>query len=69
MEKLVNMIQNFELFSQAGKDVVACLNEAMERLGLEMRVSALVWFSSQLSKWNLFWNKRPSVYDFLDPFV
>ena len=29
---------------QAGKDVVACLNEAMERLGLEMRVSALVPF-------------------------
>lgn len=39
------------LFSQAGKDIVACLNEAMERLGLEMRVSALVCFSSQLSKW------------------
>lgn len=27
---------------QAGKDVVACLNEAMERLGLDMQVSALV---------------------------
>ena len=27
---------------QAGRDVVACFNEAMERLGLEMRVSALV---------------------------
>lgn len=30
---------------QAGRDVVACLNEAMERLGLDMRVSALVCFS------------------------
>lgn len=27
---------------QAGKDVVACLNEAMDRKGLDMRVSALV---------------------------
>lgn len=27
---------------QAGRDVVACLNEAMERQGLDMRVSALV---------------------------
>lgn len=27
---------------QAGKDVVACLNEAMQRNGLNMRVSALV---------------------------
>ena len=27
---------------QAGRDVVACLNEAMERRGLDMRVSALV---------------------------
>ncbi|KAK9136459.1 hypothetical protein Syun_015789 [Stephania yunnanensis] len=28
--------------SEAGRDVVACLNEAMERQGLDMRVSALV---------------------------
>ncbi|GAA0165550.1 kinase [Lithospermum erythrorhizon] len=28
--------------SHAGKDVVACLNEALERQGLDMRVSALV---------------------------
>ncbi|KAE8729051.1 hypothetical protein F3Y22_tig00004004pilonHSYRG00054 [Hibiscus syriacus] len=27
---------------QAGKDVVACLNEAMDRKGIDMRVSALV---------------------------
>lgn len=27
---------------QAGQDVVACLNEAMERQGLDMKVSALV---------------------------
>lgn len=40
------MIENS---SQAGKDVVACLNEAMARLGLEMRVSALVCFSSYSS--------------------
>lgn len=32
--------------SQAGRDVVACLNEAMERQGLNMRVSALVGFSN-----------------------
>ena len=29
-------------FSQAGKDVVSCLNEAMQRQGTDMRVSALV---------------------------
>lgn len=27
---------------QVGRDVVVCLNEAMERQGLDMRVSALV---------------------------
>jgi len=32
----------FKLFTQAGRDVVACLNEAMERQGIDMRVSALV---------------------------
>lgn len=36
-----NHIKIFKLL-QAGKDVVACLNEAMERQGLDMRVSALV---------------------------
>lgn len=35
MEKRLNPVQ-------AGRDVVACLNEAMERQGLDMRVSALV---------------------------
>lgn len=35
---------NFKLFTQVGRDVVACLNEAMERQGLDMRVSALVCY-------------------------
>lgn len=30
------------LWVQAGRDVVACLNEAMQRQGLQMQVSALV---------------------------
>ncbi|XP_024026579.1 hexokinase-2, chloroplastic isoform X2 [Morus notabilis] len=39
---LIKWTKGFAVSGTAGKDVVACLNEAMERLGLEMRVSALV---------------------------
>ncbi|RZB92056.1 Hexokinase-2, chloroplastic [Glycine soja] len=41
---LVKIISNFysKLNSKAGRDVVACLNEAMERQGIDMRLSALV---------------------------
>lgn len=39
------MMGNIKLFAQVGRDVVACLNEAMERQGLDMRVSALVCYS------------------------
>ncbi|VVA22430.1 PREDICTED: hexokinase-1 [Prunus dulcis] len=39
---LIKWTKGFSVSGTAGKDVVACLNEAMERRGLDMRVSALV---------------------------
>ncbi|XLT61926.1 hypothetical protein HN873_018450 [Arachis hypogaea] len=39
---LVKWTKGFAVSGAAGRDVVACLNEAMERQGLDMRVSALV---------------------------
>ncbi|KAM0889937.1 hypothetical protein ACQ4PT_027382 [Festuca glaucescens] len=39
---LIKWTKGFAVAGTAGKDVVACLNAAMERQGLEMRVSALV---------------------------
>ncbi|KAL5557894.1 hypothetical protein UlMin_034105 [Ulmus minor] len=39
---LMKWTKGFAVSGTAGRDVVACLNEAMQRLGLEMRVSALV---------------------------
>ncbi|XP_039135234.1 hexokinase-4, chloroplastic [Dioscorea cayenensis subsp. rotundata] len=39
---LIKWTKGFAVSGTAGKDVVACLNEAMERKGLDMRVSALV---------------------------
>ncbi|KAL3514764.1 hypothetical protein ACH5RR_027481 [Cinchona calisaya] len=39
---LIKWTKGFAVSGTAGKDVVACLNEAMQRLGLDMRVSALV---------------------------
>ncbi|KAK3023772.1 hypothetical protein RJ639_043388 [Escallonia herrerae] len=39
---LIKWTKGFAVSGTAGKDVVACLNEAMERQGLNMRVSALV---------------------------
>ncbi|PRQ27199.1 putative phosphotransferase with an alcohol group as acceptor [Rosa chinensis] len=39
---LIKWTKGFSVSGTAGRDVVACLNEAMERLGLDMRVSALV---------------------------
>ncbi|KAL3840224.1 hypothetical protein ACJIZ3_024815 [Penstemon smallii] len=39
---LMNWTKGFSVSGTAGKDVVACLNEAMKRQGLNMRVSALV---------------------------
>ncbi|KAJ0966968.1 hypothetical protein J5N97_023885 [Dioscorea zingiberensis] len=39
---LMKWTKGFAVSGTAGKDVVACLNEAMERQGLDMRVSALV---------------------------
>nr|AHY84730.1 hexokinase [Manihot esculenta] len=39
---LIKWTKGFAVSGTAGRDVVACLNEAMERLGLDMRVSALV---------------------------
>ncbi|KAE8651344.1 hexokinase-2, chloroplastic [Cucumis sativus] len=39
---LIKWTKGFAVSGVAGKDVVACLNEAMERRGLDMRVSALV---------------------------
>ncbi|KAI8014333.1 hypothetical protein LOK49_LG05G03765 [Camellia lanceoleosa] len=39
---LIKWTKGFAVSGTAGKDVVACLNEAMERRGLDMRVSALV---------------------------
>ncbi|KAM7517261.1 hypothetical protein LguiA_006844 [Lonicera macranthoides] len=39
---LIKWTKGFAVSGTAGKDVVACLNEAMERLGLDMRVSSLV---------------------------
>ncbi|KAK1297186.1 hypothetical protein QJS10_CPB15g00515 [Acorus calamus] len=39
---LIKWTKGFAVSGTAGRDVVACLNEAMERQGLDMRVSALV---------------------------
>nr|GMD29026.1 hexokinase-2, chloroplastic [Ipomoea batatas] len=39
---LIKWTKGFAVSGTAGKDVVACLNEAMKRLGLDMQVSALV---------------------------
>uniref|UniRef100_A0A7N0UIL2 Phosphotransferase n=3 Tax=Kalanchoe fedtschenkoi TaxID=63787 RepID=A0A7N0UIL2_KALFE len=39
---LIKWTKGFAVSGTAGRDVVACLNEAMERQGLRMRVSALV---------------------------
>ncbi|KAK4276509.1 hypothetical protein QN277_014650 [Acacia crassicarpa] len=39
---LIKWTKGFAVTGTAGRDVVACLNEAMERQGLDMRVSALV---------------------------
>lgn len=39
---LIKWTKGFAVSGTAGKDVVACLNEAMDRKGLDMRVSALV---------------------------
>ncbi|KAK7280742.1 hypothetical protein RJT34_25809 [Clitoria ternatea] len=39
---LVKWTKGFAVSGTVGRDVVACLNEAMERQGLDMRVSALV---------------------------
>ncbi|KAH7849501.1 hypothetical protein Vadar_018776 [Vaccinium darrowii] len=39
---LIKWTKGFAVSGTAGKDVVACLNEGMERQGLDMRVSALV---------------------------
>lgn len=39
---LIKWTKGFAVSGTAGRDVVACLNEAMERQGLEMKVSALV---------------------------
>lgn len=39
---LIKWTKGFAVSGTAGKDVVACLNEAMKRQGLEMQVSALV---------------------------
>ncbi|KAG6774713.1 hypothetical protein POTOM_022079 [Populus tomentosa] len=39
---LMKWTKGFAVSGTAGRDVVACLNEAMERQGLDMRVSALV---------------------------
>ncbi|KAK9108724.1 hypothetical protein Sjap_016784 [Stephania japonica] len=39
---LIKWTKGFAVSGAAGRDVVACLNEAMERQGLDMRVSALV---------------------------
>ncbi|KAK6245531.1 hypothetical protein SCA6_008621 [Theobroma cacao] len=39
---LMKWTKGFAVSGTAGKDVVACLNEAMDRKGLDMRVSALV---------------------------
>lgn len=41
---LIKWTKGFAVSGTAGKDVVACLNEAMQRQGLNMRVSALVPF-------------------------
>uniref|UniRef100_M1ALJ6 Phosphotransferase n=1 Tax=Solanum tuberosum TaxID=4113 RepID=M1ALJ6_SOLTU len=39
---LIKWTKGFAVSGTAGKDVVACLNEAMERRGMDMQVSALV---------------------------
>ncbi|XP_057490070.1 hexokinase-2, chloroplastic-like isoform X1 [Actinidia eriantha] len=39
---LIKWTKGFAVSGMAGKDVVACLDEAMERQGLDMQVSALV---------------------------
>ncbi|BAT82845.1 hypothetical protein VIGAN_03291400 [Vigna angularis var. angularis] len=39
---LIKWTKGFAVSGTAGRDVVACLNEAMERQGIDMRVSALV---------------------------
>ncbi|CAN6481812.1 unnamed protein product [Victoria cruziana] len=39
---LIKWTKGFAVSGTAGKDVVACLNQALERKGLDMRVSALV---------------------------
>nr|KJB63530.1 hypothetical protein B456_010G004700 [Gossypium raimondii]KJB63532.1 hypothetical protein B456_010G004700 [Gossypium raimondii] len=39
---LIKWTKGFAVSGTAGKDVVACLNEAMDRKGIDMRVSALV---------------------------
>ncbi|XVF63696.1 hypothetical protein PTKIN_Ptkin09bG0107400 [Pterospermum kingtungense] len=39
---LIKWTKGFAVSGTAGKDVIACLNEAMDRKGLDMRVSTLV---------------------------
>jgi hexokinase len=39
---LIKWTKGFSVSGTAGRDVVACLNEAMERLGVNMQVSSLV---------------------------
>ncbi|KAL2964208.1 hypothetical protein AAZX31_17G244000 [Glycine max] len=39
---LIKWTKGFAVSGTAGRDVVACLNEAMERQGIDMRVSALI---------------------------
>ncbi|KAL7199353.1 hypothetical protein ACSBR2_021608 [Camellia fascicularis] len=39
---LIKWTKGFAVSGTAGKDIVACLNEAMERRGLDMQVFALV---------------------------
>lgn len=50
---LIKWTKGFNVSGMEGKNVVACLNEAMEAHGLDMRVSALVSlrFTLKINRW------------------
>ncbi|XP_057490074.1 hexokinase-2, chloroplastic-like isoform X3 [Actinidia eriantha] len=60
---LIKWTKGFAVSGMAGKDVVACLDEAMERQGLDMQVSALeqdTGMMMSIMSWLLsFWELEP----------
>ncbi|MED6184425.1 Hexokinase-4, chloroplastic [Stylosanthes scabra] len=64
---LVKWTKGFAVSGAAGRDVVACLNEAMERQGLDMRVSALVNDAVATLAGAEYWDNDVAVAIILDP--